>query len=62
MDLKTKGVAAYLFILLKGRSEYYYSDNGKGGIPYECSSFGAGSTFGDGSFYYDIDDNCVFYL
>ena len=42
-----------------------YSDNGKGGIPYECSSFGAGSTsftFGDGSFYYDIDDNCVFYL
>ena len=39
-----------------------FTDDGKGGIPYECSSFGAGSTFGDGSFYYDIDDNCVFYL
>ena len=36
--------------------------DGKGGIPYECSSFGIGTTFGDGSFYYDIDDNCVFYL
>ena len=39
-----------------------YTNNGKGGIPYECSSFGASSTFGDGSFYYDIDDQCVFHL
>jgi len=37
-------------------------DRGKGGIPYECTSFGASSTFGDGSFYYDIDDQCVFHL
>lgn len=39
-----------------------YTNDGKGGIPYECSSFGASSTFGDGSFDYDIDDQCVFYL
>ena len=39
-----------------------YAYDGKGGIPYECTSFGVGSTFGDGSFYYDIDDSCVFYL
>lgn len=37
-------------------------NRGKGGIPYECQSFGASSTFNDGSFYYDIDDQCVFYL
>lgn len=37
-------------------------DRGKGNIPYECVSFGASSTFLDGSFDYDIDDQCVFYL
>ena len=37
-------------------------NRGKGDIPYECASFGASTTFGDGSFYYDIDDQCVFYL
>ena len=36
--------------------------NGKGGIPYDCASFGAGSTYNDGSFEYDIYDQCVFYL
>lgn len=39
-----------------------FAENGKGGIPYECVSFGASSTFNDGSFFYDIDDRCVFYL
>ena len=37
-------------------------DRGKGNIPYDCQSFGASTTFGDGSFYYDIDDQCKFYL
>lgn len=37
-------------------------DRGKGDIPYECANFGVGSTFLDGSFDYDIDDQCVFYL
>ena len=37
-------------------------DYGKGDIPYECASFGVGSTYGDGSFDYDIDDLCTFYL
>jgi len=37
-------------------------NRGKGDIPYECASFGASTTFGDGSFYYDIDDQCTFYL
>jgi len=37
-------------------------DRGKGGIPYECSSFGVSSTYGDGSFDYDQNDDCVFYL
>jgi hypothetical protein len=37
-------------------------DYGKGGIPYECASFGVGTTYGDGSFDYDIDDQCIFYL
>jgi len=37
-------------------------NRGKGNIPYDCASFGASTTFGDGSFYYDIDDQCVFYL
>lgn len=36
--------------------------NGKGGILYACESFGASSTYNDGSFNYDIDDQCVFYL
>jgi len=39
-----------------------FTDDGKGGIPYECTSFGASSTYNDGSFNYDIDDRCVFYL
>lgn len=39
-----------------------FTNEGKGGIPYECVSFGASSTFNDGSFFYDIDDQCVFYL
>ncbi len=37
-------------------------DYGKGGIPYECASFGVGTTYGDGSFDYDENDECVFYL
>lgn len=37
-------------------------NDGKGGIPYECSSFGVSSTYGDGSFDYDEDDICSFYL
>jgi hypothetical protein len=37
-------------------------NGGKGEIPYECASFGASSTYNDGSFDYDIDDSCVFYL
>jgi len=37
-------------------------DRGKGNIPYECELFGASTTFGDGSFYYDQDDRCVFHL
>jgi len=39
-----------------------FANDGKGGIPYECSSFGASSTYNDGSFNYDIDDQCVFFL
>lgn len=38
---------------------------GKGDIPYECEYFNVGSinyTYSDGSFYYDEDDACVFYL
>jgi len=38
------------------------ANDGKGNIPYECVSFGASSTYNDGSFEYDIDDRCVFYL
>ena len=37
-------------------------NSGKGGIPYECASFGVSSTYGDGSFDYDEDDVCTFYL
>ncbi len=39
-----------------------YLDYGKGGIPYECASFGVGSTYNDGSFDYDENDECVFYF
>jgi len=39
-----------------------YTDDGKGGIPYDCSSFGASSTYSDGSFEYNQDDVCVFHL
>ena len=35
---------------------------GKGGIEYDCLSFGISSTYSDGSFEYDIDDECRFYL
>ncbi len=38
------------------------SDDGKEAIPYECENFGVGSTYIDGSFDYDIDDQCVFFL
>lgn len=34
--------------------------DGKEGIPYECASFGAFSTYVDGSFDYDENDVCVF--
>ena len=37
-------------------------NDGKGGIPYECSSFGVSSTYTDGSFEYDENDACSFYL
>lgn len=39
-----------------------YTNSGKGGIPYDCLYFGASSTYADGSFIYDEDDQCVFYL
>lgn len=39
-----------------------YTNSGKGDIPYECTSFGVGSTYFDGSFEYDANDACVFYL
>jgi len=35
---------------------------GQGGIAYDCLSFGASTTYSDGSFEYDIDDECKFYL
>ena len=37
-------------------------DRGKGGIPYDCYSFGASTTYGDGSFDYDTNDECTFYF
>ncbi|MEA3418465.1 MAG: hypothetical protein U9Q90_03615 [Campylobacterota bacterium] len=37
-------------------------DRGKGDIPYDCEFFGASTTYGDGSFDYDEDDICTFYL
>jgi len=39
-----------------------YTNDGKGGIPYDCASFGVSSTYADGSFDYDEDDVCTFYL
>lgn len=39
-----------------------YTNDGKGRIPYECTSFGVSSTYTDGSFDYDKDDVCSFYL
>lgn len=39
-----------------------YTESGKGNIPYDCASFGVGSTYLDGSFDYDVNDECVFYL
>ncbi len=39
-----------------------FRDHGKRGIGYECAYFGASSTYGDGSFDYDEDDICTFYL
>ena len=39
--------------------------NGKGGIPYTCEYFNVGSlnyTYSDGSFEYDWDDKCAFFL
>ena len=45
------------------------ADEGKNGIPYECSRFNVGNInytdydgIYDGSFEYDADDACVFYL
>jgi hypothetical protein len=54
-------------------NEYIYIvddlDNGKNGIPYECEYFNVGTInttyydgIWDGSFDYDADDTCVFYL
>lgn len=40
-----------------------YYDNGKGGIGYTCNSFGVGNTYyPDGSFDYNANDECEFYL
>ena len=39
-----------------------YNYQGKGGIPYVCSDFGASSTYEDGSFSYDVNDECTFQL
>lgn len=39
-----------------------YTDYGKSGIPYNCTSFGSGTTDYDGSFDYNSNDECVFYL
>ena len=39
-----------------------YTEDGKGRIPYECESFGTGSTYGDGSFDYNENDECVFFF
>ena len=39
-----------------------YRDYGKGSIGYNCAAFGVSSTYSDGSFEYDQDDVCSFYL
>jgi hypothetical protein len=43
---------------------YIVSDIGMGvnALEYDCNSFGVGITFEDGSFDYDANDACVFYL
>jgi len=37
-------------------------DRGKGDIPYRCEFFGANTTYLDGSFNYNENDACTFYL
>ena len=39
-----------------------YTYSGKGNIPYTCQDFGASSTYSDGSFSYNENDECTFYL
>ena len=39
-----------------------YAYSGKGDIPYDCKDFGASSTYSDGSFSYNSDDECTFQL
>jgi len=39
-----------------------YTHNGKGDISYDCRDFGASSTYDDGSFSYNEDDECTFQL
>ena len=39
-----------------------YTNDGKAGIPYKCESFVASSTYSDGSFDYNENDVCSFYL
>ena len=43
---------------------YIVSDinTGAGNVEFDCSSFGSGITYPDGSFDYDYNDACVFYL
>jgi len=37
-----------------------YTEDGKERIPYECNLFGTGSTYGNGSFDYNKNDECIF--
>ncbi len=37
-------------------------NDGKGNIGYDCELFGASTTQSDGSFYYEADDQCVFFF
>ncbi len=37
-------------------------NRGKKDIPYDCQSFGPGTTYLDGSFEYDVDDVCTFHF